>query len=101
MEPQLAWSILHQFGNDHLLPAPFLEKAEMVDWPRGEGGSLKDLRRLGLPLAWVVLLDDMASWVVPDQRHRWVRIAAYDEPKPGDRELEFVRPRLLAPFDIG
>jgi serine/threonine-protein kinase len=96
VEPQLAWAILRGFAAERTLPTAFLERAEMVDWPRGEGGSLKDLRRLGLPLSWVLLLDDMASWVVPDQLHRWVRISAYDEPRPGDRELQFVRPRILA-----
>ena len=64
------------------------------------GGSLKDLRLLGLPLGWVVLVDDMRVWVAPDQRHRWVEIRAFDEPRPGDRELLHIRPRILERFGL-
>lgn len=99
--PDRAAEILEQFTRAGHLPAAFLARAEPVSWPRGDGGTLKDLRRLRLPLGWVVLVDDMASWVPPGQRHRWVRIAAYDDPRPGDRELEFIRPRILERFELG
>jgi hypothetical protein len=96
VEPGLALRILDDFTVAGHLPGAFTSRQELVDWPRGAGGSLKDLRRLRLPLPSVALLDDMAAWVPDDQRHRWVPILPYDVPRPGDRELDRAREQLLA-----
>jgi len=100
VESDKAAVILELFRRHGHLPKAFVDAAEIVEWPCGADGSLKDLRLLRLPLRWVVLLDDMRQWVVNQQLDRWVRIAAYDEPRPGDAELEFVRPEILKHFDL-
>ncbi len=68
-----------------VLPPRFSELLELVRWPRGRGGVLKDLRLLRVPLHWVVLLDDMSAWIPEDQRHRWVPIISFAEPRSGDQ----------------
>jgi hypothetical protein len=40
----------------------------------------------------IILVDDQERFVVPDQRHRWIRIAEWDPPYPmTDAELARVR----------
>lgn len=99
VDERTARVIIARFVRAGILPARFAADAKLVTWSRGIGGSLKDLRLLGLPLHWVVLLDDMREWVVTNQQHRWVRIAAFDEPRPGDAELRFIRSEILARFE--
>ncbi len=70
------------------------ERMEYVAWSRGFDGARKDLRACAFPVERNVILDDMEMWIVPDQRHRWVRAPDYNEPSPTDRFLS------LAPREI-
>lgn len=98
VDPRNARVIIARFVRAGVLPARFPQRAELVQWLRGSDGVLKDLRRLHLPLDRVVLLDDMRDWVVEDQRHRWVPIEPFDEPRQGDEALLTIRPEILARF---
>ena len=99
VEDRLARALLSTLRRNALLPVAFHEACELVEWPHGAKGTLKDLRRLGLPLEWVVLLDDMPAWVPEDQRHRFVPITPFDSLRHGDDALERIRPELLARFE--
>jgi len=73
-----------------------LERLEYVAWT----GELKDLGFVvGASPAEVLLVDDDAGWVRPDQRDRWVCVAAWDG-KP-DNELARVRSVLEHPDGQG
>jgi len=98
VEETTARVIIARLTRAGVLPRDFSKQAKLVTWPRGGGGTLKDLRPLHLPLHWVVLLDDMRAWIVEDQRHRWVEIAAFHKSKQGDEELRNIRPEILARF---
>jgi hypothetical protein len=68
------------------LPAGLLGRLEFVAWT----GEYKDLAFVpGVSPAEVVLLDDDAGWVRPDQRGQWVPVAAWDGGP--DAELRRVR----------
>lgn len=69
---------------DHLLktgaiPAGFCGRYEYVQWPLGEGGTIKDLRRCGFPIEHNAIVDDMEVMVPDDQRHRWVPVPNYSD----------------------
>jgi hypothetical protein len=50
-----------------------------VEWDRVR----KDLSRVpGIPVGGCLLLDDNPSYVRPDQKRLWIRIAAFDAPYP-------------------
>jgi len=75
-------------------------RLELVDWPRGEDGSLKDLRRCGLPVESCAIVDDAEPWIPEDQAHRWIPVAEYNEPNPFDRGLAMAEVKLRRRFDL-
>jgi hypothetical protein len=68
------------------IPAGLMARLEYVDW-RGEYKDLGFVR--GADPTEILLVDDDAGWVRPDQRDRWVRVAAWDG--GADSELPRVR----------
>jgi hypothetical protein len=57
------------------VPPTLFDRLEFVGW----SGEYKDLTFVpGTSLAEVVLVDDDAGWVRPDQRGQWVQVAAWD-----------------------
>ena len=72
-----------------VLPPGLLDRLEYVGW----SGEHKDLYFVANATPGeVILVDDDAGWVRPDQQSRWVSIAAWDgEP---DDELSRVRSLL-------
>ena len=62
------------------VPAAFCDRYEYVEWPRGDGGSIKDLRRCGFPIEHNAIVDDMEVMIPDDQRHRWVPVPNYSVP---------------------
>jgi NLI interacting factor-like phosphatase len=75
VEQQVAQEILTQLSSRGYVPAEFLDRLEYVEW----GGEHKDLGFIPDcdPKA-VLLVDDDPAWIRPDQRNRWVAIAAWD-----------------------
>src|SRR5262249_14971537 len=68
------------------VPPELLVRLEFVSW----SGEHKDLRFVpGVVPSEVLLVDDDAGWVRPDQQDQWVRIAAWDG--RADGELQRVR----------
>lgn len=61
------------------IPEDFAERYEYVEWPRGAGGSVKDLRRCGVPIEYNAIVDDMEVMIPDDQRHRWVPVPNYSD----------------------
>jgi hypothetical protein len=79
-----AREIMEELDRGGLLPPGFLARLEYVDW----SGEYKDLRFISNALPEEVLLvDDDAGWIRPDQRSRWVAVAAWD----GGEDRELVR----------
>ena len=70
------------------LPPGFLDRIEYVDW----SGEHKDLAFIpGAALDEVLLVDDDAGWVRPDQRDRWVAVVAWG----GGADSELARVRAV------
>jgi hypothetical protein len=59
-------------------------------------GQYKDLRSIhGASVGTSLLVDDLESYVHPEQRDRWIRIESFDRPYvSSDRELERVTSAL-------
>ncbi len=73
------------------LPNGMLERLEFIDWT----GEYKDLAFVpGAAPEEIVLVDDDAGWVRPDQRAHWVPVAPWDGGP--DAELRRVRAELEA-----
>ena len=63
---------------DAAVPAWFRE-IEIVSW----SGRIKDLRFVGdVAVDDVLLVDDMAAYVHPEQRVQWVPVAPFESPYP-------------------
>jgi tRNA A-37 threonylcarbamoyl transferase component Bud32 len=73
------------------VPDLFMEKYEYITWSCGMDGTIKDLKRCGVPLEMNLIVDDTESMIPEDQRHRWVQIVDFNEPKNYDRELSIVQ----------
>ena len=74
-------------------------KLEYVDW----SGPYKDLRFItGATPQEVLLVDDQAPYILPEQRQAWMPISEYAPPyDPADRELLRVQAQLEARFVMG
>ena len=71
------------------LPDGMLERLEFIDWT----GEYKDLAFVpDAAPEEIVLVDDDAGWVRPDQRDSWVQVAPWDG--GADAELRRVRAEL-------
>ncbi len=83
-----AREVLDALDRSGQLPPGFLDRLEYVEW----SGEHKDLGFIrGAALDQVLLVDDDAGWVRPDQRDRWVAVAAWD----GGADNELVRVRAV------
>lgn len=85
-----AREVLEALARSGHVPEDCLQRLEFVAWH----GDHKDLRFIaGVRPDEVLLLDDDAGWVHPDQRTRWLAVAGWfgDE----DTELERLQ-RMLA-----
>jgi NLI interacting factor-like phosphatase len=84
-----AREVMEALADLGFVPPGLLARLEYVGW----SGEYKDLRFVvGATPGEVVLVDDAAGWVRPDQRARWVAIAAWDGGPDG--ELPRVRDLL-------
>jgi hypothetical protein len=84
------------------VPPPFLARLEYVAW----SGEFKDLGFVpGAATDEVLLVDDDAGWVRPDQRDRWVAIAdgeaVEDEDDADTQQAQPQAARILAVGIIG
>jgi hypothetical protein len=84
-----ARAVLEGLARSRHVPQELLARLKYVRWQ----GEFKDLSFIpdALP-GEVLLVDDDAGWVRPDQRDRWVAIAAWDG--GADTELWRVRSEL-------
>jgi hypothetical protein len=85
-----AQAVLDERGH---VPEALAERLEYVSWC----GEYKDLAFV--PDATpeeVLLVDDDAGWIRPDQRDRWIAIAPWDGDTTSDRELARVQQLLIA-----
>lgn len=70
-----AREVLDDLARRGHVPSGLLDRLEYVGW----SGEYKDLTFIaGTTPDEVLLVDDDAGWVRPDQRGRWVSIAAWD-----------------------
>lgn len=81
------------------IPPDFLGRHEYVPWPRDEG-SLKDLRRCGVPIEQNAIVDDMESMIPEDQAHRWIHVQDAADLQGPDRALIGAMERLLKLHDL-
>ncbi|MFH1464509.1 MAG: NIF family HAD-type phosphatase [Pseudomonadota bacterium] len=81
-----------------LAPAELPARMEVVDWPRGQDGASKDLRRCRVPIEQNVIVDDTEAVVPADQRHRWIQVPPYDDPDRPDPGLDDLPVRLQRLF---
>jgi hypothetical protein len=82
-----AWEVLTELSRRGCVPPTLLGRLEYIEWT----GEYKDLNFV--PDAspnQILLVDDDAGWVRPDQRDRWIPIAAWD----GGNDEELLRVRL-------
>lgn len=83
-----AREVLEDLARRGQVPPGLLDRLEYVEWC----GEYKDLDFIpGVAADEVLLVDDDAGWVRPDQRGRWVAIAPWD----GGRDGELRRVRLV------
>jgi hypothetical protein len=81
-----AREVLEELNRSGHIPPGLLTRLEYVAWC----GEYKDLRFISDAVPdEVMLVDDDASWVRPDQRNQWVPIAVWDGGE--DSELQRVR----------
>ena len=86
VEEATAHEIMEGLADSGHVSAELLGRLEYVEWC----GEYKDLAFVtGVVPDEVLLVDDDAGWVRPDQRARWVPVAAWDGGP--DDELERVR----------
>ncbi|HPN12552.1 MAG TPA: serine/threonine-protein kinase [Spirochaetota bacterium] len=82
------------------VPAEFCERYEYVEWPRGAGGTVKDLRRCGFPIEHNAIVDDMEVMIPDDQRHRWVPVPNYSDRGMPDSGFHIALEDLRGKFGI-
>jgi hypothetical protein len=81
-----AREVLSDLAESGHIPSELFASLEYVEWC----GEYKDLAFLtDTVLGDVLLVDDDAGWIRPDQRERWVQIATWDDGP--DRELIRIR----------
>ena len=86
VETDVAREVVEGLDRDGHLPPGFLDALEFVEWE----GEFKDLSFVAdAAPGEVLLVDDDAGWVRPDQRDRWIAVAAWDG--GADAELQRVR----------
>ena len=95
-----ARDVFEELAGWHPAAARFLDRYEYVAWPRGEDGSLKDLRRCRVALEQNALVDDMIEWVPEDQAHRWVKVQNCDDVAGFDRGLAHAEQTLRGLFGL-
>jgi hypothetical protein len=79
-----ARAVLEGLARGGHVPAGFLDRLEYVAW----SGEFKDIGFVpGAAVDEVLLVDDDVGWVRPDQRDRWVAVAAWD----GGPDTELLR----------
>ena len=70
-----ARAVIEELAGRGQVPAALAERLEYVAWC----GEYKDLQFVtGATPADVLLVDDDAGWIRPDQRDRWIAIAPWD-----------------------
>lgn len=70
-----ARAVVEELTARGLMPAELAERLEYVSWC----GEYKDLVFVpGATPDEVLLVDDDAGWIRPDQRDRWIAVAAWD-----------------------
>jgi hypothetical protein len=83
-----AREVLEGLARGGHVPLRFLARLEYVAWC----GEYKDLGFVpGAARDEVLLVDDDAGWVRPDQRDRWISVAAWD----GGPDTELLRVRAV------
>lgn len=89
VDESVAWEVVDDLADGGHVPSRLLARLEFVDW----SGEYKDLRFIAnVEPAQVLLVDDDAAWVHPDQRDQWIAVRAWNgEP---DRELSRVRSEM-------
>jgi hypothetical protein len=88
VEESDAREILEDLGRRGHVPPALLTRLEYVGWC----GQYKDLSFVpGAAAKEVLLVDDDAGWVRPDQRERWVAIAPWD----GGPDRELLRVQMV------
>jgi hypothetical protein len=94
-----ARQVLEDLARRGQVPPGLLDRLEYVEWC----GEYKDLSFVpGVAVDEVVLVDDDAGWVRPDQRGRWVAIAPWDGGPDGElRRVRWVLEGLLAESPTG
>lgn len=83
-----ARSVLDDLDRAGYLPAGFLDRLEYVAW-HGEHKALEFVSNAAP--GEVLLIDDDAGWIRPDQRDRWIPIAPWD----GGPDAELTRVRAV------
>jgi hypothetical protein len=84
-----AREVLQELARGGHVPLDLLARLEFIAW----SGEYKDLMFIpNVSPADVLLVDDDAGWVHPDQRGQWVPIAAWDG--GSDNELRRVQSEL-------
>ncbi|WP_422929162.1 NIF family HAD-type phosphatase [Singulisphaera sp. PoT] len=84
-----AREVLEGLGRRGLVPPDLMDRLEYVDW----SGEYNDLGFVpGVAASEVLLIDDDAGWIRPDQRGSWIPIAPWDGGP--DEELPRVRSLL-------
>lgn len=81
-----AREVIEGLAERGLVPERLAERLEYVGWC----GEFKDLRFVAASTpAEVLLVDDDAGWISPDQRDQWISLSAWDGGP--DRDLVLVR----------
>jgi NLI interacting factor-like phosphatase len=89
VETAEARDVLEGLAQAGHVPTALLDELEYIEWT----GEHKDLGFVsGATPGEVLLVDDDAGWIRPDQREQWIRVAAWDGGP--DNELLRVRPNL-------
>lgn len=82
------------------IPSLFTQLYEYVGWVRGRDGSIKDLRRCGVPLEHNAIVDDMRVMIPEDQIHRWIRVPDYSYAAGHDGGLLIAKAEILKKFNL-
>jgi hypothetical protein len=87
VETTAAREVLERLAHTGHVPAELLDGIEYIEW----SGEYKDLEFVSDAAPGdVLLVDDDAGWVRPDQRAQWIAVAGWDGRGP-DFELARVR----------
>jgi hypothetical protein len=93
VEESDAREVMEALAERGFLPPGLLDRLEYVGW----SGEHKDLGFVANATPGeVILVDDDAGWVHPDQRSRWVSIAAWEGGPDGElpRVINLLKERL-------